>query len=254
MPIPVVVWAILEVAAVIAAKQLAKKLILDRAKKEAARRLKDELQKKLEKELKDKAQEAARKAAASGAKTTKPKAGTPSRGNTAPKRHKGKKNKKYGRCELRPFSPDTCKPLTGHHVVPDRVFRIGARKTGARIHPGPSENDGLVVCVDGKNASRTKEHGQIHERYDHAEAALGAMGNPVGTTELIKLEALGAASVGKVTGCNVAKMMADLRTEHQAMGLDPNMKVRADPWGKISKSLDPKKLGSGTVRKGGATR
>ena len=41
----------------------------------------------------------------------------------------GGKDKGNPRCILRPFSPDTCKAegRTGHHVVPDRVFRTGPR-------------------------------------------------------------------------------------------------------------------------------
>ena len=90
----------------------------------------------------------------------------------------GGKDKGNPRCILRPFSPDTCKAegRTGHHVVPDRVFRTGPRGSS---HPyGITEAQGLVICVDGANASRSKEHGQIHALYDPLERVAGLAGNP----------------------------------------------------------------------------
>ena len=69
-------------------------------------------------------------------------------------------------CILRPYHPDTCKPLgkTGHHVVPDRCFRLGTRTgTGRNSLPNAiSEGDGLVVCVEGATPTATNEHGRIH--------------------------------------------------------------------------------------------
>jgi len=150
-----------------------------------------------------------------------------------------------GRCTLRPYRPDTCAPNTGHHVVPDRVFRIGSRAGGERIPGGPSEDDGLVICVEGRDLSTSREHGRIHRIYDQQERALGVAGTPPGTAPLGALEAIAAGSVASVTGCNPLALEAQLRAYHQARGLGPTAKVRADPGGKISKTLNARQLGTG---------
>ncbi len=147
------------------------------------------------------------------------------------------------RCVLRPYKPDTCKPnRTGHHVVPDRVFRVGGRGS-ARIKGGVGENDGLVICVDGPNLDSSKEHGKIHRIYDPLELAAGVAGSPRGTAPLGVLEAAGAFAAGKVTGCNPLLLEAQLRAYHQAKGLGPGTVVRADPTGKIP--IDFTKIGVG---------
>jgi len=156
------------------------------------------------------------------------------------------------RCVLRPYKPDTCKPnRTGHHVVPDRVFRVGSRGS-ARINGGVSESDGLVICVDGSNLSRSKEHGQIHAIYDPLEAAAGLAGNPKGTAPLGVLEAAGAIAASRVTGCNALALEAQLRAYHQAKGLNIDTIVRADPTGKIP--LNQSTVGIGATPPGGPTR
>ena len=75
--------------------------------------------------------------------------------------------KKLAKCVLRPYHPDTCKAegKTGHHVVPDRAFRLGER-TGLnrkQILGGLSEGDGLVICVEGATPTPTNQHGKIHK-------------------------------------------------------------------------------------------
>ena len=156
----------------------------------------------------------------------------------------GGKDKGNPRCILRPFSPDTCKAegRTGHHVVPDRVFRTGPRGSS---HPyGITEAQGLVICVVGANASRSKEHGQIHALYDPLERVAGLAGNPPGTAKLGILEAAGAFSAGKITGCNPILLEAQLRAYHQLKGLNVDTVVRADPTGKIP--FDFSKIGNTT--------
>jgi len=155
------------------------------------------------------------------------------------------------RCILRPYKPDTCKPRTGHHVVPDRVFRTG-KQGSTRIKGGISEADGLVICVDGANASRSKEHGQIHAIYDPLEAVAGLAGTPIGTAPLGELEMAGALAAGKVTGCNPLLLEAQLRTYHQAKGLGIDTIVRADPTGKLP--VDATKLGRTAAVSSGSTR
>ncbi|MDA8446988.1 hypothetical protein [Paracidovorax valerianellae] len=164
----------------------------------------------------------------------------------------GGKDKGNPRCVLRPYSPDTCKAegRTGHHVVPDRVFRTGPRGSP---HPfGITEAEGLVICVDGANVSRSKEHGKIHAIYDPMERAAGLAGNPPGTAKLGVLEAAGALSVGKITGCNPILLEAQLRAFHQLKGLNVDTVVRADPSGKIP--IDFSKIGPGKTTQGGPLR
>ena len=223
-------------------KQVAKKIEKETAE-QIEKRLAKEAAEKLEKEAAEKAAKAEKEAAAK----------------------KGGKDKGDPRCILRPYrvnGVDTCKPnRTGHHVVPDRVFRTGSRGS-ARIAGGVPEDDGLVICVDGANLDRSKEHGQIHALYDKAEvaaavataAAAAANGTPVnvGSAPLGVLEAAGALAAGKVTGCNPLLLEAQLRAYHQAKGLNFDTPVRADPTGKLP--VDMSKLGTGATAKGGPTR
>lgn len=160
----------------------------------------------------------------------------------------GAKSKGSSDCLLRPYSPDTCKAQgkTGHHVVPDRAFRLGTSRTGAarqQIEGGLSEAEGLVICVEGATPAASNQHGKIHRLYDPMEKAIGLAGQPPGTAPLSALEAAGAAAAGKVTGCSPAKLMAQLRTYHQSKGMGPEFKVRADERGALARSLSPKTFG-----------
>ncbi len=91
------------------------------------------------------------------------------------------------------------------------------------------------------------EHGKIHALLDPAEIALGAAGDPKGTTSLGEMEAAGVAAAAKVLGCDAGSMLADLRAKHQADGLPVDMKVRADPFGSV-RNLNPTQMGTGATR------
>ncbi len=226
-----------------------------KAGKQVARRIEKETAEQIEKRLaKEAAEKLEKETAESAAKAEKEAAGK-----------KGGKDKGNPRCILRPYrvnGVDTCKPTrTGHHVVPDRVFRVGKRGS-ARINGGIPEDDGLVICVDGPNLDRSKEHGQIHALYDKAEVAAAvltasnaaARGAPVipGTAPLGVLEAAGALAAGKVTGCNPLLLEAQLRAYHASKGLNIDTPVRADPSGKLP--VDVTKLGKGATPNGGPLR
>ena len=212
--------------------------VLEQAEKKAAKELAEAAEARALKEAQQKAEREAREAAQKKADDAPP-----------PKKEEGGNVKRDPRCLLRPYRPDTCGPnKTGHHVVPDRAFRTGARGTG-RIPGGLSEADGLVICVNGSNASRSREHGKIHAIYDPAERIAGLAGSPIGTTSLGALELIAAVSVAKITGCNPLSLEAQLRTYHQARGLDATTLVRADPSGKIP--IDLTKLGAGVTPRGG---
>lgn len=248
MPLPLIAWAVIEIGVAVAARVIVRQVAKTVVKKAVETGAKQVVKKGTE--------QVAKKVTQTATNVVKKK-GSPTTGNTAPKPHKGKQNKKdkkekkdKARCVLRPYKPDTCKPNTGHHVVPDRVFRIGSRSSGKRIPGGPTESEGLVICVPGKNLSKDQEHGQIHDKYDKVEAILGAKGKPPGTATILELELLGAKSVAQVTGCDSKKIAAQLRAFHQSKGLSPNALVRADPYGKISQSLDASKLGSGLTNAG----
>ncbi|WP_143278024.1 hypothetical protein [Burkholderia cenocepacia] len=215
--------------------------------KEAAEQLaKQEAKVLAEREAKQLAEQEAKQAAEQAAKKAEKEAAEKAEKEAASNGGKdGGKVKGKGRCNLRPYQPDTCKAegKTGHHVVADRAFRLpGARRGSERrqIPGGISEGDGLVICLEGKDRTPTTEHGKAHALYDAAELALGLKGNPPGTTELWKLEAAGAASVAAVTKCNPALIMAELRAYHQLKGMGPDFKVRADPTGGLTKGMELK--------------
>ena len=60
----------------------------------------------------------------------------------------------------------------------------------------------------------------------------------------IRLEAAGAFSAGKITGCNPILLEAQLRAYHHLKGLNVDTVVRADPTGKIP--FDFSKIGNTT--------
>lgn len=106
--------------------------------------------------------------------------------------------------------------------------------------------------MDGENISRSKEHGKIHAIYVPLERVAGLAGNPPGTAPLGVLEAAGAISIGRITGCNPILIEAQLHIFHQSKGLDATTIVRADPSGKIP--IDFSKIGPGKTTQGGPQR
>ena len=76
------------------------------------------------------------------------------------------------------------------------------------------------------------------------ERVAGLAGNPPGTAKLGILEAAGAFSAGKITGCIPILLEAQLRAYHQLKGLNVDTVVRADPTGKIP--FDFTKIGNTT--------
>lgn len=164
----------------------------------------------------------------------------------SPEKDKTKDKDPRSPCILRPYRPETCKPLgkakkTGHHIVPDRCFRYGSRRElDKRILGAISENQGLVVCVTGE--SRNGEHGQLHQYFDKKETIFGKTGKIPGVTELYNLEVAAVASVVKVfSKCSREFLLAQIREYHGTHGMPKEFQVRADPTGKMT--IDPKKLG-----------
>ncbi|GAC1610523.1 MAG: hypothetical protein NVS3B3_19580 [Aquirhabdus sp.] len=176
-----------------------------------------------------------------------------------------------GRCKLKPYK-EGCPSGTPHHVVPDHCFKQPG--DNGVYYPGAIKHaDGLCICVEGatkstgvsgnsvKKGKRSMadhfqtlaQHGQIHVLMDAAEAALGAIGNPKGTTSIGNLEKAGASAAAKVTGCNEKDLEKQLRDFHQSKGLDSNAKLRADPFGKIT-SLDSGIMGKPAQGTGGSGR
>lgn len=72
----------------------------------------------------------------------------------------------------------------------------------------------------------------------------------LGQQSMMELETLGIMSVANVTKCNAAALLAQVRAFHHSKGMDYDANVRADPGGKISQALDPKKLGPGAYDSG----
>lgn len=144
------------------------------------------------------------------------------------------------KCILRTYRPNKCaKGLIGHHVVPDRAFRLGGREKKIRdqISGGLSEANGLVICVN------SAQHIKIHNFYDKAETALGLTKNPPGIANLLELETLGAAAASKFTGCKKGLLQAQLRAHHELNELSPSFKVRADKNGNLARKAPPGSLG-----------
>ena len=108
------------------------------------------------------------------------------------------------------------------------VFRVGGRGS-ARIKGGVTENDGLVICVDGPNLDSSKEHGKIHRIYDPLELAAGVAGSRAARHRWACQAAGAFGAAGKVTGCNPLLLEAQLRAYHQAKGSARGTVVRADP-------------------------
>ncbi|MBJ2217608.1 MULTISPECIES: hypothetical protein [Pseudomonas] len=155
------------------------------------------------------------------------------------------KAKGRSKCILRPYKingKSPCTPLTGHHVVPDRAFRLGNPSGPDRIPGGLNNSEGLVICVRGKG--RQDEHGRIHKYYDADEHKLALISTPKGTAPLIALETLGAKAASKVTGCRQKDLLLQLRTYHQAKGMGPDFIVRADPYGRFAKTIPKEIYGS----------
>ncbi|WP_254617593.1 hypothetical protein [Acinetobacter oleivorans] len=171
---------------------------------------------------------------------------------TEPEKEKPKKDKILDDpCLLRPYKPDTCKPLgkTGHHVVPDRCFRLGSRAGDKRnpISGALSEAEGLVICLEGATPTPTNEHGRVHAQYSIYEKALKGIHMPEATAPLVEVEIAGAKAVSKVLKkCSAEKLAMQLRTYHQSKNLGAKYRVRVDVSGKTARNLPTKVFGSPT--------
>ena len=170
------------------------------------------------------------------------------RQNETPPDKKNSKDKDLkDSCILRPYKPDTCKPKTGHHVVPDRCFRLGSR-TGSNRNALPnaiSEAEGLVICVNGATPTKTNEHGKIHERFSIFEKALKGIHMPEAIAPLLEVEIAAAKAVAAVLKmCSATKLATQLRSYHQLKGLSATYRVRVDVSGKTAINLPSGTFGS----------
>jgi len=157
------------------------------------------------------------------------------------------------RCELKPYKDENGKlscprGSTGHHVIPDRVFRINTPDGVKRLEGAPSHGKGLVICAKGKTRNPNKSHGKIHAKYDRREAMLGRLGNPKHTASMENVMQLASGSVaGAMKMCDVNDIYRQLRDYYydgkpdgKGYKLDPKDLVRSEPTGK--KSIDIGKL------------
>lgn len=89
------------------------------------------------------------------------------------------------------------------------------------------------------------QHTRVHRLYDQKyEPGIGALGSPPGTASLLALEMAGAKAAASVTGCKTSSLAAQLRAYHQAKGMGPDFKVRANKSGKLTRELSFGDLGS----------
>lgn len=161
-------------------------------------------------------------------------------------------------CTLRPYSDGCPSPLTPHHCVPDHSFEKPEGQGGGRYAGAITHGEGLCVCVTGEVKSTKKsktgrgvarisqedyadekkwfadlaEHGQIHAKFDKAEADLGKAGDPKNSAEITDLESAAAKAISEVTGCDETDLKEQMRTYHRGKGLGAKTKLRADPYGK----------------------
>ena len=151
-------------------------------------------------------------------------------------------------CRLRPHSEGCEEGKTPHHCVPDHCFKEQG-ETG-KYYPGAVEHaDGLCVCVEGETKSSTPsgervkrgsfptdqshtaaiaQHGKIHKKFDKLEKQLGKKD---GTAKLGELEDAAAEVVSEETGCDKDDLKKQMRDHHQAKGLGPDTRLRAQPSG-----------------------
>lgn len=58
------------------------------------------------------------------------------------------------------------------------------------------------------------------------------------------------SSSERITGCNPARMLAELHAYHMSKGLSATMKFRADPNSSMIRGIDPKTIGKGATSGG----
>lgn len=70
-------------------------------------------------------------------------------------------------------SEGTCKPLTGHHLIPGRCMQLGTTPSGNSTYPkGCSHGKAPVVCVNNEN-QHDGTHRDCHAVFDPIELAEG---------------------------------------------------------------------------------
>lgn len=130
-------------------------------------------------------------------------------------------------CLIGPYGEieDTCKKAGGetHHIVPDMVYRLGARPTTAadqsstvdRVPNSPTFNDGMSICITDRE-HRTDEQA-IHRTLNPAINALGASQTPIGTAPMPKILAASVLALSEVNGLSAkCKELATAATLAQA--------------------------------------
>ncbi len=170
-----------------------------------------------------------------------------------------KNDKEDDKCKIYSFkdAKKECPGGRSHHIVPDRCWRSpGTRRQktgrisygtivdqlldkfladrgGGYYYAGKMDDDkGQCICVT------EKEHLAIHQIYDALEHDLGQAADPQWTATLDKLEKIGADSVQEITGCNATKIKGTLRNRHQALNLDGDTLLRADPRGRSGLTME----------------
>ena len=129
-------------------------------------------------------------------------------------------------CLVGPYGQikDACKIAEGetHHIVPDMVYRLGVRPTGAaenstegRIPNSPTLNQGMSICLTA-GEHRTDEDA-IHSTLNPALNTLGAANTPAGTASIPDILKASTAALMAVRGVsNKCKQAAIAATAAQA--------------------------------------
>ncbi|MDQ1829723.1 hypothetical protein [Massilia scottii] len=180
--------------------------------------------------------------------------------NVLTNRYKDNKDEEEkDKCKVYPYSDakKECPDGRSHHIVPDRSWRSpGTRgpnsgkisisalvdamldevlpwRGGGYYYAGKmDEKKGQCICVT------TAEHTEVHLLHDAAEKMVGEAATPKYTATLDELEEIGADSVSAVTKCDAKKIKDTLRDRHQALGLDKDTLLRADPRGQSGLTME----------------
>lgn len=136
------------------------------------------------------------------------------------------------RCRLMPYKPNCCKPKTGHHVIPKRCFQKDGKSFIPNQNGGTipyNADDAPCICVTG--ATRNKQHGKIHKKFDRLERDAGKADK---TWTYPQARDAAADAVNSVfPECKQGCMAAQLDSYHQDdLNMNNQTRLRANPSGK----------------------
>jgi hypothetical protein len=146
--------------------------------------------------------------------------------------------KKARECVLSPEEPDNCcDGKTPHHLIPAHCFMPPGERgnTSEKVYPGcKGYNSKKAPCLCVAGASKTKDHGKLHEYFDDIEDEHMVNGQ-VGSWSYAQAYNAAVETVEENTDCDPNCAGAQLDSYHQGGGDGPTMSdetpLRADSTG-----------------------